>query len=116
VPKSGLIISPDGRSATLEMKHVAVVDQPKWPAHDATGTPAFISFRMIWTATDEKILYDDPQKQFRVEGYRAIAQLEAQVRVPSTGFSWKSDPLSASQAKFAIIGNEVNGRYYSRTG
>ena len=71
-----------------------------------------MSFKMIWKATDEKIIYDDPQKQFRIEGYRATAQLEAQVKVPSIDFSWKSDPLAASQAKFAIIGDEVNGRYF----
>jgi len=113
VPKGGLIISPDGQTATLEMKNVAVVDQPKWPALDAVGMPAIMSFRMIWKATDEKIIYDDPQKQFRVEGYRATAQIEAQVKIPSIGFSWKSDPLSESHANFAIIGDEVNGRYYN---
>lgn len=113
IPKGGLIISPDGKTATLEMGNVSVVDQPKWPALDAVGTPAIMSFRMIWKAADEKINYDDPQKQFRVEGYRATAQLEAQVKVPSIGFSWKSDPLSASHANFAIIGDEVNGKYYA---
>jgi len=77
------------------------------------GMPAIMSFRMTWKATDEKIVYDDPQKQFRVEGYRASSQLEAQVSVPSIGFSWKSDPLGTSKANFAIIGDEANGRYYS---
>jgi len=38
--------------------------------------------------------------------------LEAQVEVPSIGFSWKSDPLNTSKADVAIIGEEVNGRYY----
>jgi hypothetical protein len=95
------------------MENVAVIDQPKWPALDAVGVPATMSFRMTWKATNEKILYDDPQKQFRVDGYRATAQLEAQVTVPSIDFSWKSDPLSASHSNFAIIGNEVNGRYYA---
>jgi hypothetical protein len=75
--------------------------------------PAALSFRLICKATDEKIAYDDPQKQFRVGAYRATAQLEAQVNVPSIGFSWKSDPLSTSKASFAIIGDEVNGRYYN---
>ena len=74
-----------------------------------------MSFRMKWQATDEKILYDDPEKQFRVEGYRATVQLAAEVTVPSIDYAWKSDPLSTSHANFAIIGNEVNGRYYSRT-
>jgi len=95
------------------MENVAVVDQPEWPSLDSVGTPAIMSFRMIWKATDEKIIYDDPQKQFRVEGYRATAQLDAQVKVPSIDFSWKSDPSLESQAKFAIIGDEVNGRYYA---
>ena len=95
------------------MKDVAVIDQPRWPALDAVGTPAIMSFKMVWTATDEKVVYDDPQKMFRVEGYLAKAQLEAQVEVPSTGFSWKSDPLETSSANFAVIGDEVNGRYYT---
>ena len=95
------------------MNNVAVVDQPKWPALDALGMPAIMSFKMIWKAMDEKIIYDDPQKQFRVEGYRATAQLEARVKVPSIGYSWESDLLSESHANFAIIGEEVNGRYYT---
>ena len=54
-----------------------------------------------------------PGMRFRVEGYRAIAQLEAQINVPAIDFFWKSDPLSTSKANFAIIGNEVTGRYYN---
>jgi hypothetical protein len=97
------------------MKHVVVRDEPKFPALDAASMPATMSFKMIVQATDQKIVYDDPLKQFRVDGYLATAQLEAQVDVPSIGFSWKSDPLSTSHANFALIGNEVNGRYYNPT-
>jgi hypothetical protein len=39
-----------------------------------------------WKATDEKIVYDDLKKQFRVEGYRATAQLEVQVKVTVNRF------------------------------
>jgi hypothetical protein len=45
-------------------------------------------------------------------GTRATCQMEAQVEVPSIGFSWKSDPLSTSKCDFAVIGEEANGRYY----
>jgi hypothetical protein len=38
--------------------------------------------------------------------------MEAEVEVPSIDFSWKSDPLNTSKSDFAIIGEEVNGRYY----
>lgn len=113
IPEGGLVFSADGKTATFEMKNVAVVDEPKFPALDAESTPAILSGKMVCKATGEKIIYDDPYKQFRVEGYRATAQMEVQVNVPSTGFSWKSDPLSTSRANFAIIGNELNGRYYT---
>jgi len=78
----------------------------------APATPAVMDILIVWKATKEKILYDDPQKQCRVEGFKATAQLEARVEVPSIDFTWKSDPLETSKANFAIIGNEVNGRYY----
>lgn len=94
------------------MKRLAVTDQPRWPAYDAGVRPAVMSFRIVWKATGEKILIDDKQKLFRFEGYRATAQAEASAEVPSLGFSWKSDPIDTSNAAFAIIGNEVNGKYY----
>lgn len=106
-------MSQDGKSATVELTNVTVHDEPKFPALDALSTPATMSFKLVVTATDEKVVYDDPLKQFRIDGYRAMAQLEAQIDVPSIGFSWKSDPLSTSHANFAVIGDEVNGRYYN---
>jgi hypothetical protein len=93
------------------MRDVSVIDQPKWPAHDAPATPATMSFRVTWKGTEEKIVFEDKMKHFKVEGYRALAHLEAAVKVPSIDFSWKSDPIETSSANFAIIGNEVNGRY-----
>lgn len=112
VPDGALTIAPDGRSATLEMKDVPIIDQPKWPAYDAQVHPARMTFRLVFKATGEKVNFDDPAKEFRITGFKATAQLEASVEVPSLGFSWKSDPLANSHADFAVIGEEVNGRYY----
>ena len=67
---------------------------------------------MVWKSTEEPAKYDDASRHFRFIGTRATCQLEAQVEVPSIGFSWKSDPLNTSKADVAIIGEEVNGRYY----
>jgi hypothetical protein len=94
------------------MKDVAVVDQPKWPALDSIATPARMNFRMIWKSTGEPARYEDAAKHFRFTGTRATCQMEAQVEVPSIGFSWKSDPLDTSKSAFAIMGEEVNGRYF----
>ena len=112
VPEQGLTISPDGKTFTLEMQNVSVVDQPRWPALDSIATPARMSFKMVWKSTREPLNYDDPSKHFRFTGTRATCQLEAQVDLPSIGFTWKSDPLNTSKADIAIVGDEVNGRYY----
>jgi hypothetical protein len=66
-----------------------------------------------WEASDEPVEYEDPLMLFRFKGWQAAARLEAQVEVPSLGFGWRSDPLGTSSASFAIIGEEVNGRYYT---
>jgi hypothetical protein len=113
VPEGGLMFSDDGRTATLQMKGLNIIDQPKWPQFRAQAIPAMMDILIVWKATDEKISYNDPQKQFRIDGFKAIAQLEAKVEVPSIGFSWKSDPLGTSKANFAIIADEVNGKYYA---
>ena len=94
------------------MQNVPVVDQPRWPALDSIATPARMTFKMVWKSTGEPVKYDDSSKHFRFTGTRATYQLEAQVEVPSIGFSWKSDSLNTSTSNFAIIGEEVNGRYY----
>ncbi len=101
-----------GNTFTLEMQNVPVVDQPRWPALDSITTPARMTFKMVWKSTGEPVKYDDSSRHFRFTGTRASCQLEAQVEVPSIGFSWKSDPLNTSKCDFAILGDEVNGRYY----
>ena len=95
------------------MHNVAVIDQPRWPALDSTATPARMSFKMVWKSNGEPVKYEDASKQFRFTGTRATCQLEAQVEVPSIRFSWKSDPLNTSKCDFAIVGEELNGRYYA---
>jgi hypothetical protein len=113
VPSGGLTVNSDANTVAIEMRDVPVVDQPSWPALDAVATPARMMFKMVWKSTGEPVHYDDPSKQFRFTGTSAACQLEAHVEVPSIGFSWKSDPLDKSSAAFAIMGQEVNGRYYA---
>lgn len=56
--------------------------------------------------------YEDAAKHFRFTGTRATCQMEAELEVPSIGFSWKSDPLDTSKCDFAFIAEEVKGRCY----
>lgn len=112
IPEASMTVSSDGRKIAVELASLEVIDQPKWPAHGAPTTPARLSYRIEWDATDEVATYDDPSKMFRINGWRATARLQAMVEVPSIGFSWKSDPMATSSAAFGFIGEESNGRYY----
>ena len=95
------------------MQDVAVIDQPKWPARKAQISPARMSFKMVFEATDRDVTYDDKAKLFRVTGSLAVCRMEARVVVPSIGFTWRSDPIDkCPPAAFAVIGDEVNGKYY----
>jgi hypothetical protein len=114
IPEGGLSFGADGRSATLKMDRVPIIDQPRWPALDAEPKPAFLSFRMTWTPSGTPANTDDPAKLFRFTGNNASVQMEAQVEVPDIGFSYKTDPLQSSQCKFALMGEEVNGKYYGK--
>lgn len=49
---------------------------------------------------------------YRFEGFKATAQLEATVRIPSIGFAFNTDPLETSKCDFALMGGEVNGWCY----
>ena len=113
MPSSGLSFSADGKTATLQMKDLPIIDQPRWPAMDAETTPAFLDFKLVFQSTGEAVKYEDPMRQYRFEGFKAAAQLEAVIRVPSIDFTFKTDPLETSKCDFAVMGAEVNGKYYS---
>ena len=94
------------------MTNVPIIDQPRWPAMDAETTPASMDFKLVLKLTAEPVKYADPTRQYRFEGFKADAQLEATIRVPSIDFNFKTDPMETSKCDFAVMGNEVNGKYY----
>jgi len=110
-----LTFSSDGKTATLQMTNAAIIDQPRWPAMDAETTPAFMDFRLVFRAGNEPVRYEDAARQYRFEGVKASAQLEATIRVPSIGFTFKTDPLETSSSDFAVMGSEANGKYYEES-
>jgi hypothetical protein len=114
VPSNGLTFSADGETATLQISNLPIIDQPRWPAMDAESTPAFLDFKLVFTSTGEPIKYENAMQQYRFEGFKASAQLEATVRVPSIDFTFKTDALEASKCDFAVMGTEVNGKYYEQ--
>jgi hypothetical protein len=81
-------------------------------AAQAETNPAVLDFKLVFTATDEPIKYEDPARQYRFEGVKSSAQLEATIPVPSIDFTCKTDPLEASKRNLAVMGDEVNGKHY----
>jgi hypothetical protein len=57
---------------------------------DAETTPAFMDFKLDFKSTGEPV-YEDPKRQYRLEGFKASAQIVAE------------------------MGDEVNGKYYEAT-
>jgi hypothetical protein len=70
---------------------------------------------VVFKSTDEPVKYEDPTRQYRFEGFKAAAQLEATISVPSIDFTFKTAPLESSKCDFAVMGDEVNGKYYEAT-
>ena len=89
-----------------------VVDQQRWPGAGCDRHSARMAFKIVWKSTGEPVLHENVSKQFRFRGTRAECQPKAQVEVPSIGYSWKSDAVEISRADFAVMGEEMNGRYY----
>lgn len=79
---------------------------------DAETTPAFIDFKLVFRASDKPVKYEDASRHYRFEGFKATAQLEATIRVPSIDFVFKTDALETSSCDFAVMSDEVNGKYY----
>ena len=103
VPDDGLKFSPDGNTAMLALKNVPIVDQPKWPSIDAISTPAFLDYKLVMHQGSEPETYEDASRWYRFTGFKATAQLQATVRVPSIGFEFKTDAIETSKADFAVM-------------
>ena len=78
-----------------------------------SNIPAFMDFKLVFKTSDEPVKQDDPGRQYRFEGVKAAAQLEATIRVRSTDFTFNTDALETSHCDFAVMGSEVNGKYYA---
>jgi len=111
IPSSALQVSADGRFVSVEVHDYPVIDEPKFPLPGPTYD-ARVSVRAVWQGSDQLLGFTDPVNQFRVQFYRASAQIEFQATVSSLGFSFTSDPLPTSGAVFAMIGHDQNGTFF----
>ncbi|GAC1543994.1 MAG: hypothetical protein NVS3B16_11250 [Vulcanimicrobiaceae bacterium] len=113
IPDQSATFAADGSSASVEVRDLAIVDQPRFPERAPTVRGTLAYMRVTWKSKPAARRFGDPGKQFVFDGHDAESQMEFDVRIPGINYVWKSDPLDRSHAKFAIVGKESNGRYHS---
>ncbi len=110
---SNLNISQDGRTATLEVNNLTMIDEPKFPKAGPASS-ATMSFKIVWTATGSPVAFSNADKHFSVLAAPAQARASFKVAVPSDNFTWTSDPLETSTSTDGLLGMEVNGSFYEQ--
>lgn len=78
---SGLALGADGKPAILQLTDVTIIatrrDGRRWMLKPL---PYSSTFKLVFKATDVLVKYGGWTRQYRFEGFRAVAQLEATVR------------------------------------
>jgi len=116
VSPASLSLSPDGRSATLTVSDLAVVDTPKFPFAGPTNQ-ATVTYKATWTAMGDLQELVNTDLRYRVHFYRAQSRIEWSTQIPELGFSFTSDAIETSQSPFALlVTREVNGVYFDEAG
>jgi len=113
IPNSALVVSPDGKSATLSVKNAAVIDNFQF--FGPSPVPATVSFTIKWEATGKATHFEpgssDPLDPTNFDGhlYKNVTAT-GRFSGKEIGFSFRSD-LTTSEGGFAELGRERNGAF-----
>lgn len=114
VPEDALAVDIPGGTATLALDDFDTDDYGNLRNALTGGSEvdASISFTMKWTATGKPFNVSDPVHTFAGRFSLATVGIEWSASVPSSGFSFTSDPSSNVNVK-SVIGRERNGIFFS---
>src|SRR6266550_7562398 len=79
---------------------------------DGPSDPASVSFAIRWHGVKARVEVQDFELGFAGRFIEDSATVRWSASVPSTGFSFRSDPAATSQTTFAEIGSERNGVFF----
>jgi len=113
VDPASLVRGEGGRSATLTVTNLAVVDTPKFP-FNGPSMPATVSYTIAWRAMEGPFALVNGQGRYRAQFFKAEARIGFSATIPSMNFTFQSDPAESSQSPFAILAREVNGVYFDQ--
>jgi hypothetical protein len=112
VPPGGLDVDNDGRSATLQVSNLPVIDSFQFLG--TTQVPASVSFKISWRATGPFVKRGlgtavPPTDAGAFSALFAPAFVQGSFSGRELGFSFKSNPGVSSDRGYAQMGTEKNG-------
>lgn len=114
VPESALQVDLEDGTATLALDDFDTDDYGNLrnALSDGAELDASITFKMKWTATGDPFNVSDPVHTFAGRFSLAKVGIDWSASVPSTGFTFTSNPSSNVNVK-SVIGRERNGIFFS---
>lgn len=113
VSEDDMAVDLDKGTATLALHHFDTDDYGNLrnALTDGPEVDATISFHMKWKATGDPFSVSDSVHTFRGQFSFATVAIEWNATVPSSGFSFASDPSTNVTVK-GVIGSEKNGIFF----
>jgi hypothetical protein len=112
VPPGAVQVEADASLVSIQIRNLAVIDEPLAPLPGPGPFDARISLKLTWVREGFPVGWTDPMAQFHLRSAPARASLEFQASTPSMGFHFTSAPAAESETIFAIIGTEQNGVFF----
>src|SRR5215471_9232119 len=116
IPAHDVDVDLEQATATMRVKDADVEDYHtlKNALLDGPSDPASVSFVIRWQGVKARVEVRDFDLGFAGQFIEDSATVEWSASVPSTGFSFTSDPATTSKTVFAEIGSERNGVFFHR--
>lgn len=114
IPTQDVHVDLGRATATMRVSHADVEDYHtlKNALLNGPSDPASVSFVIRWRGVQARVQVDDLALGFAGRFIEDSATVDWSAKVPSTGFSFRSDPATTSKTAFAEIGSERNGVFF----
>jgi hypothetical protein len=114
IPTSDVHVNLGQATATMRVNNADVEDYHTLSNAllDGPSDPATVSFAIRWQGVKARVDVQDFDLGFTGRFIEDSATVAWSASVPSTGFSFRSDPAATSKTIFAEIGSERNGIFF----
>lgn len=113
VPDGAIDVNAGSGRARFSMRDLAIPDFGDFVnaiLPGAASVPATVSFDVRWH--DIQSRYNESSSDFGLAGEFVVTKASIEWSSIQSGFSFQSDPASASVTDYAIVGHERNGVFF----